>query len=291
MTNVTYNPNTMDPITPTPEGASDPQVPAAPQAGSPLVPAPEAGEPQDPVEPKAPEGQEDPQPEGEAAPDPVPSEPDDAANPRIKGAIERVEKANESLRTAITVQAKLVETNPDAIHTIAETDITMANQVIEKLWGAQYGIHTYKQLQDRVEAETLKEKNPEAYESRVRLSEVERKLEAKEQRERAQAQERFFKAKGIVNNAYDPKHQQLMSALKNVNPQLVEEDYEQALSIAHTIAFGGKVPVGAKPMPDGVNYGGGAPSKVLPDNKPQRSELSSWLIPEMNKRFKYNIPA
>lgn len=258
--------------TPIPAGVSDEKtkVDVLPSAEEPATPTPNPdGQP--------PEG-EAPQPNGE------PAEDEATLKKRLDGAISKVEKTNEDMRRAVDAQVRLVQDDPELIHKLAQHDPKMANRVIESLWGEQHGIRTYKHLQERIELEELKETDPNAYESRKEIAELRAKVQKGEQKERERTLSRFLATKGIKNNQYDKDYSSLQSALSSVNPAIVEDDYEKALQIAHTIAFGSAG--SSNPYhtePPTLNYGHEQPTS-LPTGRPQVSEQSSWLASELKKR-------
>lgn len=231
--------------------------------------------------------------EGQPPVAPVPAEPskegeEDQAtlDKRLKGAVKEVQMANEDVARAVEVQATLVQENPELIHKIHSADVRMANRIIEKLWG-QHGIKTYKHLQERIELETLKEKDPSAYESKKEVSELKQRLEVREEKDRKIALARFLEEKGVKNNEYDPSYKKVHEALSMVNPSIVAEDYERALRLAHTIAFGGNAPQGSY-EPDSVQYSG-TPAN-LPNQKAVHSEQTNFLAGAFRKQgFKINL--
>lgn len=239
-----------------------------------------------PVEPASQEVVTPPE-EPVIAGEPAPTEPVQAVVPqpqdeRLKGALDAVEKTNADLAKAIQLQASLVEKNPDLIHEIASVDFQMANRVIEKLWGEQFGIKTYKQLQERLKLEELKEKNPDAYESKKELSEIKEKLERSEEKARKATLEKFCEKQKIKNNAYDPEFQKVQKALESLNPNLVSDDYETALELAHKLAFTQSV-VDPNPLPPAVDYNSGKPT-VLPAQKQPQSSQTTWLAESLRKQ-------
>lgn len=241
-----------DPITPTVPAASEPALPAVvPQEDAvPMVETPQTDE------------------------------------TRLKGALDKVEQKNEEMRKVVDLQASLVQENPALIHKIAKEVPEIADRIAEKLWSSD-GVKSYKQLMERVELEQVKEKNPEAYKAQVDVSEIKRKLEAREEKDRLQTLSNFCAAKGIQVNPYDPNYSKLQESLNYVNPSLLEENYSKALELAFNMASSGAV-LGGAPMPQTMNYSGSAAS-VLPTQKPPVSERSQWLASELNKQFKRKI--
>lgn len=205
---------------------------------------------------------------------------------RLKGALEKVEHVNEEMRKVVDLQASLVQDDPALIHKIYKETPEIADRIIEKIW-ADDGIKSYKQLRERIELEKVKETNPEAYKAQVDVSEIKRKLEEREKKDRANALSNFCASKGFQANQYDPNFKKLQDALNYINPALLEEDYSKALELAFNMNSSRMAATG-EPMPQTMSYSG-SNSASLPSSKPAVSERSQWLASEFNKRFKYNI--
>lgn len=249
-----------DPITPTVPAASEPTV-QDPSNGTPIVDTTNGG--------ATPTAQE-PQVEKD----------------RLEGALKKVEHVNEEMRKVVDLQTSLVQDDPALIHKIYKETPEIADRIIERIW-ADEGVKSYKQLKERIELEKVKDTNPEAYKAQVDVSEIKRKLEEREKKDRAQTLSNFCAVKGFQANPYDPNYQKLQDALKYVNPSLIEEDFSKALDLAFSMTSSRAV-IAGEPMPQTMNYSGSTPS-VLPSSKPVVSERSQWLASEFNKRFKYNI--
>jgi len=198
-----------------------------------------------------------------------------------------VERRNEQLESAVEIQADLVSTNPDLIHQIATKDPVLANRVIQKVWGNE-GIKSYKQLVERAKLEEIKEENPDLYETKKELAEVRARQEEIFERESKAAKEKFFSTKKILVNDYDPNYKRVMEALEYVNPQLVKDDYAQALEVAYRNAFFETPLIPKQPTPT-LEANGGTPPPPLPPQTPQVSEQSAWLAEALNKKRGYKI--
>lgn len=258
-----------DENTPIPAGTSGNAATGPNAAGT-----PPAATPPNPVVPPV---------EGEAPAAPAPAEggEDQAVlQKRLKGAISEVEKKNADYARAVEVQANLVQSDPSIIHKIADADLTMANRIIEKVWG-QHGVKTYKQLQERIELEELKEKDPAAYESKKEVLDIKERLEKRDRKDRENIASQFFNSKGIRHNEYDPNYQKIQDALNNINPSIVAEDYAKALELAHAIAFGQRQP-NEDVDPSSVQYGVGAPPSL--PNQVQHSSETNWLVGRLRQR-------
>lgn len=208
---------------------------------------------------------------------------------RLQGAISEVEKKNEEVRRVVDLQAELVTDNPDFIHKIAASDPILANKVIQKVWGGA-GIRSYKQLQERVKLEQIKETSPELYETKSKMLQIEADLEARKVKDQTRTREEFLKIKGIQNNEYDPKFQKIQQAMESLNPSLIEQDYEKALEMASRIALGDYQPVvSAAQPPIQATIGVGNKPAPMPAVKLAVSEQSSWLADQLNKKRGYSI--
>lgn len=208
---------------------------------------------------------------------------------RLSGAISEVEKRNEEARRFIELQTDQVRENNELIHKVAATDPLLANKVVQKVWGVQ-GIKSYKQLLERSKLEELKTVNPEAYETKKALLDVQSKLASVAEKEQRIVRNKFLNDKGILENEYDPNYRKLMSALDNVNPALLSEDYDKALRIAYASEFSDAKPIQKQIEMPSLQVGGGNKPAPLPSTKPQMSDQSTWLAQSLNKRFGYNIP-
>ncbi len=217
-------------------------------------------------------------------------QPDEQAilQKRLQGAISEVEKKNEEVRRAVDLQAELVAENPDFIHKIAAADPILARKVIEKVWGG-VGVRSYKQLQERIKLEQIKETSPELYETKSQMLQIQADLESRKLKDQERSRADFFKAKGIQDNEFDPKFQKLQVAMESLNPQLVEQDYAKAIDMAYKLAFSEQqVATNAQP-PLMASIGSGSKPAPLPATKPAVSEQSSWLAAQLNKKMGYNI--
>lgn len=231
---------------------------------------------------------EESKPEAQEAPTPPKDEQADLKI-RLSDAIDKVEKRNEESTRFIDLQADQVRENNELIHKVAASDPLLANKVIQKVWGVQ-GIKSYKQLLERSKLEELKSVNPEAYETKKALLDVQSKLASVAEKEQKIVRNKFLSDKGILENEYDPNYRKLMSALDNVNPSLLSEDYDKALRIAYASEFSDSRPI-QKPieMPS-LQVGGGSKPAPLPSTQPRMSDQSTWLAQKLNKSFGYNIP-
>ena len=210
-------------------------------------------------------------------------QPENAEEKRIKNALEKVEKVNEELRKTVDLQAQLVQENPDLIHRIHEADPVMANRIIAKLHGAE-NVQTYNQLMEKAKLDALKEKDPEAYESKKELQELKRKLEAKEQKEKEFVLQSFLQRHGVQANAFDARYKTFEAALASLNPRLIEDNFQQAVELAGRIAFGSQQvqeqtqPVFISPM---AGFSGGSslqmPKTPVDPNAQAASELFKAL--------------
>ncbi len=221
---------------------------------------------------------------------PAPQEEEEATlKRRLNGAISEVEKRNEESRRYVDLQTEQVRENNELIHKVAASDPVLANKVVQKVWGFQ-GIKSYKQLVERSKLEELKVSNPDVYETKRKLMEVETRLANAEQKEQRFIRNKFLADKGIQENEYDPNYRRLMESMDNLNPELISEDYEKALRFAYNGAFneGGSV-ARVKEVPT-LQMGGGKAPAPMPLSQPQRSEISTWLAKSLNDRLGYNIP-
>lgn len=230
---------------------------------------------------------EDSKPQATEAP--VPEEEDAILKKRLSGAISEVEKRNEEARRFVELQTDQVRENNELIHKVAATDPLLANKVVQKVWGVQ-GIKSYKQLLERSKLEELKTVNPEAYETKKALLDVQSKLASVAEKEQKIVRNKFLSDKGILENEYDPNYRKLMSALDNVNPTLISEDYDKALKIAYASEFSEARPIQKAIEMPSLQVGGGKQPAPLPSTQPKLSDQSSWLAQNLNKRFGYNIP-
>lgn len=229
---------------------------------------------------------EEAQPEATVAP--VPQEEEAVLKKRLSGAISEVEKRNEESRRFLDLQSDQVRENNELIHKVAASDPLLANKVVQKVWGTQ-GIKSYKQLLERSKLEELKVANPDAYETKKALLDMQAKLATVEEKEQKLVRNKFLSEKGILENEYDPNYRRLMSALENVNPALLTEDYDKALKIAYASEFSDSKPIlSVKEVPT-LSIGGGNKPAPLPSTKPPVSAQSSWMAEQFNKKFGYNI--
>lgn len=258
----------------TPVDGQQPAVPASPDPQAPAAPVDNNAQPVDPNN-TPPSG-------GSAAPVVPPEEEDQAVlKKRLSGALSENERKGEELRKALKLQADMVRDNPEYINRIAQEDPTMANKVIQEVWG-HAGIRSYKQLQEFIKLQEMKESNPEVYNTQKELMDVKNRLQVREERERTKAKKDFLKSKGITDNQYDPANTKLEEALTLVNPNVIENDYEAALQIAYNIATGHQSMPTAAPSPKPtLGTGGGgmpaAPMPVAPASGGPKSSWSDWL--------------
>lgn len=222
---------------------------------------------------------------------PAPQEEEEATlKRRLNGAISEVEKRNEDARRYVDLQSEQVRENNELIHKVAASDPVLANKVVQKVWGFQ-GIKSYKQLVERSKLEELKMSNPDVYETKRKLMDVETRLANAEQKEQRIIRNKFLAEKGIQENEYDPNYRKLLESLDNLNPELISEDYEKALRSAYAIGFneGSVVTTHIKEAPT-LQIGGGNKPIPIPSSQPQRSDTSTWLARSLNERLGYNIP-
>lgn len=215
---------------------------------------------------------------------PVPPE-EDTLKKRLDGAIEKVEKTNEELRKTVDLQAEFVTENPELINKIAASDPNMANRIVEKVWG-HLGIRSYKQLIEKAkqeaELETIKEKDPDLYETKKEISEMKAKLEERDQRDHETARKSFLKSKGILENEYDPNFLKFQEALGAINPLIIKEDPKKAFEFAHSIAFSSSKPIKETPTPT-LDMGGGTPPAPLPAVN-QQFTGNPWLAEKLKEQ-------
>jgi len=241
----------------------------------PVSPAPDVTDvtPEEPIED---------QKEPENLDAPAPSEDEQATlKKRLSGALQENEKKGEELRKALRIQAEMVRESPNYIHRIAQEDPSMANKVIQEVWGNE-GIRSYKQLQEHIKLQEVKDTDPEAYETKKELLEVKSKLEAKEQREKTRLQKRFLKEKGFSDNSYDPTYQKLEEALSFLNPKVVQDDYEEALKLAWNIVTNDSPIQPPSPKPS-FSAGGGVPA-TPPINPSNGKSEFSWAYDMWKKQ-------
>lgn len=223
---------------------------------------------------------EDAEPVEAAEVEEAPASEEDTLKKRLEGAISEVEKKNLENRKAVDIQAQLVLKSPDLIHDIHEADPVFANKVIAKNWGDS-GIKTYKQLMEYVELESVKESNPDVYETKREMMEIKERLAQKESKERELARQKFLSAKGIKDNPYDPNLVKLEEAMSNINPSIIEDNYEKALELAHSIAFSTPLSsVGVSPQSTGSLDS--SPASIVP-KKPEMSADDMWLFNSLKK--------
>lgn len=265
---------------------ADGQQPAAPVSPDPQAPA----APAENVQPNDPNNT--PPKDGQAAPVTPPEEDEQAVlKKRLSGALSENERKGEELRKALKLQADLVRDNPDYINKIVQEDPIMGNKVIQEVWG-HAGIRSYKQLQEFIKLQEMKESNPEVYNTQRELMEVKGKLQAKEEREREKTKKDFLKERGLTGNQYDPAYAKLEEALTLVNPNVIENDYEAALQIAYNIAVGQQAIAATPPQPKptlGTGAGAGTPPAPMPASSAsggQKSEWSDWLSAAWSERQK-----
>jgi hypothetical protein len=207
---------------------------------------------------------------------------------QLANAIKEVEKKNAAYQRVVGMQANLVAENPDLIHKIASSDPTIADQVVEKVWG-ESGVRSYKQLIERAKLEELKTSNPDLYETKLEMSTIRAELEERRTKELTDVKNKFLKEKGILENEYDPKYTKLIEALNLVNPAVLEKDLRQGLETAHSIAFAKGMPKAPVHIPEGVSIGSGQPMDLMPNSKPNVSDQSAWLANSLNKVGGYKI--
>ena len=209
------------------------------------------------------------------------SQSGEQSDKRIQNAVAAVEKKNEEVRTLLEVQADMVRDNPEYIARIAERDPSLADRVVEKVWGED-GIRSYSQLIKRAEQEKIKDSQPELYATNIKLQEMEDKLKQREMKDKAIASQNFFAAKGIIPNEYDENYKKVTENLKYINPQVIEQDYEKALTMAYNLSFEGGRPQGQNVnAPSLPPIGHGANQGVFHNTKPQFSETTQWLAQGM----------
>ena len=220
--------------------------------------------------------------EKEEAPIPAPKKQEDAVfNKRLSNALTENEKKGAELKRALQMQVEWVRENPEYIHRIASSDPGMANKVIQEVWGSR-GIRSYKQLQDYVKLQELKDSDPSGYETKRELFEVKAKLEERERRERERVKKEFLKDKGIINNPYDPKFQRVEEALNLLNPKILEEDYEEALKLAFKISSGSVQSPQAPSEKPTMSVGAGKVATPGVQKTGERSEFT-WLYDAWKK--------
>lgn len=223
----------------------------------------------------------------EEAPAPPPVEPqapteDEQAilKKRLSGALQENEKRSEELRRAKRLQVDMVRESPNYIHRIAEEDPSMANKVIQEVWGSE-GIRSYKQLQEHIKLQEIRTVDPEAYETKKELLEVKSKLDAREEREQIKLRKDFLKSKGISDNPYDPNFKKLEDSISLLNPQLIKDDYEQALNLAWNLVSD-PAPSPSSPKPT-INAGGGI-SAVPPVRSSSGKTELSWVYDQWKQQ-------
>lgn len=219
---------------------------------------------------------------------PVPQEEEADQKKQLSAAISKVEQKNEEVRQHVALQADFVRENNELIHKIAASNPQLANQVVEKVWGVQ-GIRSYKQLLERSKLEDLKGTDPDAYETKRKLWEVENRLEAAEKKEQKTLKGKFLKEKGILENEYDPNYRKFNEAFESLNPTLVSEDYDKAMAYAYAISRGESKPVPVTVEVPTLQVGGGNKPAPLPSAVPQVSSQSAWLADTLNKKLGYKI--
>lgn len=227
---------------------------AVPAPGQPTVPEPGGDKPPEVIPPVTPEAPGVPVPKGPEAPavpapevDPetkppeptVPADPNGQPKeltPEEKQALEATQKITElgqENKKRFDSMVAVVRGNPDSITAIHESDPVIADQIAKELWGSE----SYADLMKQSEIEELKEKDPEAAKTAGRIYDLEKENAKTTSRLKKTDEETFFTEKGILNNPFDPKHKSLMEALEKVNPQLVKDNYPEALKFAYSNAF------------------------------------------------------
>uniref|UniRef100_A0A6H1ZR28 Uncharacterized protein n=1 Tax=viral metagenome TaxID=1070528 RepID=A0A6H1ZR28_9ZZZZ len=190
--------------------------------------------------------EETPKEEPKADPEqkPAPQAPSADPNGQPKKSAEELQKdwenANKKISELGEAKAKLFKTNlslvnknPDLIKDVHEDDPELAVQIIKEKWGYD----SYDELMAHARIEEMKESDPDSAKREEELLKVKKDNERILKQLRGGAEEAFYTQKGIQNNPFDPKYQAVQEALKKVSPDLLKDNYAEALNLAHIIAF------------------------------------------------------
>ena len=130
----------------------------------------------------------------------------------------------------------LMDDNPDLIKDIYGRDPKLADQIIQKHWGYT----SFDELMAHARVSELEATDPDQADIERRLLEVESSNKTLRSKLQKTAEESFYLNKGISQNPFDPNYQAVQNALDKVSPILIQENFSEALEIAHSIAFPGK---------------------------------------------------
>jgi len=259
--------------------------------GQPTVPEPGGSTPPEvtpPVTPEAPAKAEDtPKPAVEPEVKPpvaeVPADPQGqpkVLTPEEKQAQEaarKITELGEENAQKFKSMVAVVRENPDSLKSIHTTDPRLADQIAKELWGAD----DFQDLMKQAEIEELKANDPDAAKSAQELYELRKENQKTQNMLKQTAESSFFASKGIVNNPFDPKYKTLQEALENVNPQIVKDDYQKALALAHQIAFPARTDAEIEADKKAIMLAKGTGVHVAPGIAPSNQrEPDSQLSPE-----------
>lgn len=207
-----------------PGGDTPPAPPAKPEGGAPPAPTPPTPEKEKPELPKQP-----------ADPKGQPKTVEELSKDHAE-ATKKITELGEAKAQLFKTYLGLVEENPNLIKELHKQNPELAAQIAKEHWGYD----SYDELMEASRIESIKEKDPEAARKEQEIFDIKRDNKILIAQSRTIAETAFYSAIGIMNNPFDPKYQQIQEALKKVSPQIIRENYAEALNIAKAIAFPGR---------------------------------------------------
>jgi len=216
-----------------PEGQPTEQEPTG---EPPVEEKPEEPKEETPEEPKA-DPEQKPDPETPSAdPEGQPTKSLEELQKDWENANKKISEMGEAKAKLLKTNLALVEKNPDLIKDIHENDPDTAQHIIKEKWGYD----SYEELMAHARIDELKESDPDAAKREEELLTVKKDNERILKQLRSGAEKSFYEGKGIQNNPFDPKYQTIQEALKKVSPDLVKDNYAEALELAYAIAYPGR---------------------------------------------------
>ena len=207
-----------------------------PTGEPPVEEKPEVKPEETPAEPKVePEQKPDPEPTS-ADPNGQPTKTTEELQKDWENANKKITEMGEAKAKLLKTNLALVEKNPDLIKDIHENDPDTALHIIKEKWGYD----SYEELMAHARIDELKESDPDAAKREEELLTVKKDNERILNQLKSGAEKTFYENKGIQNNPFDPKYQTVQEALKKVSPDLVKDNYAEALDLAYQIAFPGR---------------------------------------------------
>ena len=147
---------------------------------------------------------------------------------RYKDTQSAIQERSEALNKMINTSVELAKKNPQYLEDLAETDLSLADKISEKMNGMKY--NDWKETESLKE---IKESDPEEYNKEMRLRELER---AEEERI-ATARAKFFSEKRIKETELDAQYTKVQEQLEVLDQTFVKKDIVRALEIAYSLAF------------------------------------------------------